>query len=288
VNTEISTYQNAYINSISLASPTDGWAVGSYSTSTGAVAPLYYHLSGSTWKRVDGPGPNQITHVFTLSASDAWATGDDASILHYQNGTWESLNPGNVSATSTTQTADATPVTPPCALPTGPSLQPPGPGTPVPVFPFTGWATYSSTAYHFTINYPKDWPNDGICSDAQSLIFHNYDYSQNTGPGFPPGAIKIELDVRDDPSGISALDFWNQEMQADQQGEGEAACPSYTTRQLQVAGRSAVEGGCPSRRWDSYYVPDGRYMLVISEVTGSGVQPSDVLTQMVNSLTFSN
>jgi hypothetical protein len=120
------------------------------------------------------------------------------------------------------------------------------------------------------------------------LILHNYPYTPAGGPGFPAGAIKIELDVRDNFSSMTALDFWAQEMQADQQGVGGPACPSFTTRQLQVAGQGAVEGGCPSQHGDSYYVPDGKFMLVIGEVTGNGVQPSDLLTQMINSLAFTS
>lgn len=286
--TEVSTYANATLSSISLASPTEGWAVGTYSTNNGDAAPLYYHLSGGMWKRVDGPGPGTLSRVFTLSADDAWATGGNASILHYHNGAWELLNPGSLPATPTPETVNGTPIATPCTSQSGPSLQPPGQGTPVTIFPFTGWATYSNTAYHFTINYPKGWPNDGLCSDAQSLIVHNYDYSQNTGPGFPPGAIKIELDVRDNSAGMTALEFWNQEMQADQQGVGGPPCPSFTTRQLQIAGRSAVKGGCPGLRWDSYYIPDGKFMLVISEYAANGIDPSALLTQMVNSLTFTN
>jgi hypothetical protein len=287
--TEVSTYQNASLGSISLASPTEGWAVGSYSTSNGNSAPLYYHYSGGTWKRVDGPGPGQLTYVFALSADDAWATGGNGSILHYHNGAWELLNPGSLPATPTPQTANGTPIPTPCSSDSGPSLQPPGPGTPVPIIPFTGWATYTSAAYHFTINYPKGWVADNVsCPDTQLLIFQNYEYPQANNPGFPPGAIKIELDVRDNTSGLTALDFWNQEMQADQQGVGGPPCPSFTTRQLQVAGRSAVEGGCPSLRWDSYFIPDGKVMLVITGYTANGVQPSDMLTQMVNSLAFTS
>ncbi len=286
--TEVSTYANATLSSISLASPTEGWAVGTYSTSNGDAAPLYYHLSGGTWKRVDGPGPGTLSRVFTLSADDAWATGGNASILHYHNGAWAYENHISQPETPTPTTSNGTPVPTPCSSNSGPSLQPPGQGTPVTIFPFTGWATYTNTAYHFTINYPKGWPNDGVCSDAQSLIVHNYDYGQITNPAFPPGAIKIELDVRDNANGMTALDFWNQEMQADQQSPGGPPCPSFTTRQLQVAGRSAVEGGCPSLRWDSYYIPDGKVMLVISEGTANGIDPSALLTQMVNSLAFTS
>lgn len=55
-----------------------------------------------------------------------------------------------------------------------------------------------------------------------------------------------------------------------------------------MAGRDAVEGGCPALNWDSFIIPDGKYMLDITEIAANGIAPSAVLTQMVTSLTFTN
>jgi photosystem II stability/assembly factor-like uncharacterized protein len=79
------------ITSISLDSSSDGWAVGALTTPTSGVAGtnnLYLHYTGGQWTQMNGPaGDGQLT-VFMLSASDGWAVGDNAAILHYQNGAW--------------------------------------------------------------------------------------------------------------------------------------------------------------------------------------------------------
>lgn len=196
-----------------------------------------------------------------------------------------SLSTPTPTPTPTTSTGD-------CSTTNGPILPPPGAGTPVPTIPLTTWATYTDNANGFRINYPNGWQStDSTCGVGHlDLFFTNYHMEQVLSPGLPPGAIKIELSlVPGSESGSqSALDFWNQIQQADQQAVGGPACPSFTTRQLQVAGRDSVEGGCPALNWDLYIIPDHKYMLEITESAASGIVPSDVLTQMVNSLIFTN
>jgi hypothetical protein len=119
-------------------------------------------------------------------------------------------------------------------------------------------------------------------------MFWNYDYGKWNQPGFPAGGVKIELDTRDNPSHQSALNFWQTEQQNDQQGVGGPACPSFTTQSLKVAGHDAVKGGCPSQNYAVFYIADGDTMLSISQAGPPNEQPSDVLQQMVNSLSFTS
>ncbi|HLV99177.1 MAG TPA: hypothetical protein VKT82_10945 [Ktedonobacterales bacterium] len=270
--------QFASVSALYMDSPTDGWAVGSF---TGGN--LYFHYSGGKWTQVRGPGTDGLLGVFMLSTGEGWAVGNNGSILRYQNGAWSI----STSASSPTGTPTSTPTDTPCNVPTGTTLSPPGAGTPVPTIPLTTWATYSD-ASGFSIKYPAGWQtNDYTCGVGHlDLIFTNYHMEQVLNPGLPPGAIKIELTLSEGPQSGSALDFWQQIEQADQQAVGGPACLAFSTRQLQVAGRAAVEGGCPALNWDSFIIPDGKNMLDITESAANGVAPSDVLTQMVNTLTF--
>jgi hypothetical protein len=68
------------LNSVSAASATDAWAVGTYPHGFNArPASLTLHWNGTTWSRVKSPTPRaglaQLTGVSTLSRRNAWAVG---------------------------------------------------------------------------------------------------------------------------------------------------------------------------------------------------------------------
>jgi hypothetical protein len=73
---------------ISMDSPTDGWAGGK----------TFYHYTNGQWEQVCVPGAsNGVSKIVMLSANDGWAVvgGDQADssaaaykFMHYQNGVW--------------------------------------------------------------------------------------------------------------------------------------------------------------------------------------------------------
>jgi hypothetical protein len=93
--------QDMNVTSLSLGTPKDGWAVGTFATPDGAIATthtLYLHYTGGRWKQVDGPDDPNATglSVVMLSASDGWAVSDDGAILRYQQNAWKTVvGPGS-------------------------------------------------------------------------------------------------------------------------------------------------------------------------------------------------
>jgi hypothetical protein len=88
-------YYRGYLSSVSLASATEGWAVGKgeKSRTLGGVSqpvPIFAHYSGGRWSVMD-PATLGTTHVpqvvAMISASEGWALGS-VLVAHYQQGTW--------------------------------------------------------------------------------------------------------------------------------------------------------------------------------------------------------
>ncbi len=285
VPTAIMDNQSAIVNALAMDSPTDGWAVGFVPGDPGAnVLPrnLYLHYTGGQWLQVDGPGMDGLNAVSLLSASEGWAVGMRGIIMHYLNGRW-SMVLGAPSPTPTGPTVNGTPVTPPCSSQSTPSGPPGAAMTPVPL---ASWRIYTNTTYHYTLKYPSNWVVENInCPDASYLAFWNYNAQGWMGPGFPSGGIKIELYALENPSDLSAMDFFKKEEHGQELTTG-PACPSYTIRTLSVAGRDAVEAICSGLNTDAYYIPDGKTMLRIGQWKDPQGPASDVLAQMVASLTF--
>jgi hypothetical protein len=86
---------NDDLNGVSAPSPSDVWAVGTYSRS-GKFAALVLHWNGSTWAQIPVPHAavtGELISVDALSATDVWAvSGTD--VLHW-NGTRWSVRPGS-------------------------------------------------------------------------------------------------------------------------------------------------------------------------------------------------
>jgi hypothetical protein len=69
------------LNDVTAISPTDAWAIGLFSTTSGQEQPLVLHWNGTSWTKVAVPAPGGSTGVTDLvgisadSATDAWITG---------------------------------------------------------------------------------------------------------------------------------------------------------------------------------------------------------------------
>lgn len=171
---------------------------------------------------------------------------------------------------------------------------PPPPATTPPIIAPSGWATYTSTDYHYSIQYPANWPYDPA-KPPTSMVFDvwNYDRSQVSGAGvLRPPLHKIEVDAFPNPSNLSAHDFYVANRQNDPLAM--PAC-SQTTQSVTIAGRAAFEVVQHPVHWSdgvievvgiSYFVPDGTNMLIVGENYSPNGQPSDIFAHMLASLTI--
>jgi photosystem II stability/assembly factor-like uncharacterized protein len=66
-----------------MATPQEGWAVGTYGT--------ILHYSHGTWQTSSSPTGNTLNSVSSLSGQEAWAVGDQGTILHYRDGIWNTV-----------------------------------------------------------------------------------------------------------------------------------------------------------------------------------------------------
>lgn len=74
---------NSFFASVSMASGTDGWAVGQFMDAQALGHPLTEHWAGSAWTRVSAPEPAgkqaSLAGVDELGPADAWAVGTSAA-----------------------------------------------------------------------------------------------------------------------------------------------------------------------------------------------------------------
>ncbi len=70
------------LNSVSIVSANDVWAVGN----SGVAA----HWNGSGWSLVNTPGGQNLHAVKMVASNDGWAVGDSGTILHYDGSAWNS------------------------------------------------------------------------------------------------------------------------------------------------------------------------------------------------------
>lgn len=67
-----------FLSALAAVSPTDVWAVGEKSTSSGTPVPLVEHWDGTTWSEVPTPPGNSNSALYKISAvsgNDIWAVG---------------------------------------------------------------------------------------------------------------------------------------------------------------------------------------------------------------------
>jgi len=107
VNQQAGQVTNSQFLGVSLASPADGWAVGTFDDKNAMAHPLVEHWTGTTWTRGQAPQPAgrdaQLAGVDELSPSDVWAVGDsegdggvtsDLPLIEHWNGTSWSMSGG--------------------------------------------------------------------------------------------------------------------------------------------------------------------------------------------------
>ncbi len=83
------------LTGIAVRAPNDGWAAGSYSTSSALEQTQIIHWDGGNWSLVDSPnagtGANHLNAVTALAADDAWAVGygsGQALTIHWDGDQW--------------------------------------------------------------------------------------------------------------------------------------------------------------------------------------------------------
>jgi hypothetical protein len=104
VNQQASQVTNSQFLGVSLASPADGWAVGTFDDENAVGHPLVEHWDGTMWALGHAPQPAgrdaQLAGVDELSPSDVWAVGytlsagqsQESLLLEHFNGTqWKTV-----------------------------------------------------------------------------------------------------------------------------------------------------------------------------------------------------
>ncbi len=84
------TVTGATLSAVSAVSPTDIFAVGSQSTSTGDVGPLTEIFNGTSWSVVAAPSPAgssvaEFTSVSAVASNNVWAVGFSLSVVNNEN-----------------------------------------------------------------------------------------------------------------------------------------------------------------------------------------------------------
>lgn len=176
-----------------------------------------------------------------------------------------------------------TPQAPTATTPLQPTTTPP---TPLPTGPF---ATYTNTAYQYSIPYPSSWIVDGsTTATSDYFIVYNYDYHQQQfqTPYLPLPLLKVEVAAMPNPSHLAPLDFFQQQIA--QPGQAGPTPTIVTSQAVQVAGRAAEEvvtKSGPSGNPDiTYVVPDGDTMLEVTQINSENGQPDPVFAEMVAGL----
>ncbi len=193
--------------------------------------------------------------------------------------------PVTTASATATHTPTPSPTPQPKCIPASPTTNPPTPPAIVP----NGWATFNDTIVHYSIKYPANWIIPYGACEGSALDVYNYDPRDGSGSSvFPTGGTKIEVAPEDNPSQLSAADFFKQQ-EENQPHPGGLQCPDYDIQSITVDGRDAILATCPAlpTLGHIYYVPagspTGTKMLLISQFNG---QISDILEQMVESITF--
>jgi hypothetical protein len=109
---------SAELYGVSAFSPTNAWAVGSFTNSANVGQTFIVHWDGASWSQVPSPSPHAngdgLTSVSALSATDAWAVGTGTTstkatrtlILHWNGTVWsrvKSPDPGSGGGEGTSQ-----------------------------------------------------------------------------------------------------------------------------------------------------------------------------------------
>ncbi len=155
--------------------------------------------------------------------------------------------------------------------------------TPLPVGTF---ATYTNTAYGYSISYPQNWSVEGAEPTAMSFIVFNYNPQTYQQPFSAPPLLKIEVDGAPNPSHLSPLDYFKQSATE----PGQPAVTIQTTQATTLVGHNAEQITWMSAA--SQYpiitelIAKGDTMLLIYQFNSANGQPAPVFTRMLASLTI--
>jgi hypothetical protein len=234
--------------------------------------------------------------ALALTACASGASGSPSTANAHPTSTPFSTVASSATATPTTAIPIPTPVIDPapCAAPT-PAPQPPL-ASPPPITA-SGWAIYTNTAYHYSIQYPANWEARDLADTTNSSFRVNNSHGLLGGsgpyPAYPLNLISVEAVAN--TAQLSAADFvTNRQRNA---GPSDTPICSQETHAVTVARRAAIELVQHPIQWNNglidfpattYFVPDGTAILILSEVHSPGGQPSDVFTHMLASLTITS
>jgi len=100
-------FYRGYLSSVSLASATEGWAVGNRNNGGNEYSGVIAHYCGGKWTlagsanlaRADELADTNLTSLTMFSPDEGWMTGVDLKgsllggfVLHYLNGRWQAVN----------------------------------------------------------------------------------------------------------------------------------------------------------------------------------------------------
>jgi hypothetical protein len=235
-----------------------------------------------------------VCALLALTACASGASGSPSTANAHPTSTPFSTVASSATATPTTAIPIPTPTIDPapCAAPT-PAPQPPL-ASPPPITA-SGWAIYTNTAYHYSIQYPANWEarDPADTTNATFRVNNSHGLLGGSGPypAYPLNLISIEAVAN--TAQLSAADFvTNRQRSA---GPSDTPICSQQTHIVTVAGRAAIELVQHPIQWNNglidfpattYFVPDETAILILSEVHSPGGQPSDVFTHMLASLTI--
>lgn len=110
INTETTTNNGNYLNSVTCTSSSNCWAVG-YGYPNGSAETLIEHWNGAAWSVVPSPNPstlyNALAGVTCVSGSDCWAVGHSSIVgavqtltEHWDGSSWTVVSSPNVTSTN--------------------------------------------------------------------------------------------------------------------------------------------------------------------------------------------
>lgn len=242
------------VNSISMVSANDGWAVGENG--------LMLHYDGTAWRQVASPTERSFAQVQMLSATDGWAVANAFDIYHYDGHTW-------IAQPLPTYLGGVTPVIVEIAAL---SMLSPTDGWAIGTYPSAGAAPPSRSSLVILRYHNGVWTVDDTITGtvSQSLAIQSLSMASDT-EGWAVGS--METDVAGSPSGQSAPLLLHYTHGAwHQVADPLAGMNYYPIAFTQVAMRSAADGwitvsqGSPastplllrydSARWDVVALPD--------------------------------
>lgn len=161
---------------------------------------------------------------------------------------------------------------------------------PDPISP-DGWKVFTSTYGHYTIEYPANWITTGSPTLNNFTVF-NYNPAQTYGGPVHSPLLSIEVDVLPNPQQLDPISFLDAAIATDPTGATPPASTQIRTP-VPIAGRNALQViQQPYRELAylavQYYIPNGTYMVLVSQSNATNGMQSDVLEHMVGSFKFSS